>query len=59
MLRTKSKSFSRSEKSVVSKAMYSVKVLGTAVLELGGGLERAFEVRGQFIFFEVPQMLSV
>lgn len=59
MLRTKSKSFSRSEKSVVSKAMYSVKVLGTAVLELGGGLERAFEVRGWFIFCEVPQMLSV
>jgi len=44
---------------VVSKAMYSVKVLGTAVLELGGGLERAFEVRGWFIFCEVPQMLSV
>ena len=59
MLRTKSKSFSRSKKSVVNKAMYSTEVLGTAVLQLGRGLEKAFEVRGQFIFCEVPQMVSV
>lgn len=44
---------------MVNKAMYSTEVLGTAVLQLGRGLEKAFEVRGQFIFCEVPQMVSV
>ena len=60
MLRTKLKIFSGSEKkSVVSKAVYSMEVLGTAVLELGRGLGRAFEVRGQLIFCEVLQMVSI